>query len=114
MAFLIIPTTPGSPFQSQRVRLEGRDYNLNLAWNQRESAWYLSLYDSSLNPLVLGKKLIFRASYLLDLFDSHHSEEGVPPGIMFISDLTGSTATPGLDELGPDRRVQLIYRESTT
>ena len=32
-----IPTVPGVPYYVQRTRLDGREFNLRLAWNEREA-----------------------------------------------------------------------------
>lgn len=114
MAFLVIPTTPSVPRQRSKLTIEGRPYILELAWNQREARWYLSLFDELSTPLVVGMKLVFRARTALDLFQSHRWDPRVPRGALFLIDRLETNEPPGLGELGDGLRCQLIYRESTT
>ncbi len=110
MAVLLIPTTPSVPFQTSKVRLEGRDFVLELRWNQRESRWYLSIFDEASIPLLMGVKLV--ANW--ELLYAYRSEPGLPPGRLAAVDLTNDGSPPGFDELGVGKRVELTYVESTT
>lgn len=109
MATLIVPVAT-DPFQSFRVRLDGTDYLLSLAYNQREDRIYLSLADNEENPIVSGIKVI--ANYPL-LF-RHRFDTRIPPGDLFAFDTTSDGSPPGLGELGEGLRCQLTYMEATT
>lgn len=109
MATQTIPTTPGDPFYSQTTRLDGRDYVLHFAWNQREERWYLSIHDEEDAPIVQGLKLI--ANW--PLLRYYHSDSRVPPGEIIVVDATGDGSPPLLDELGPGKRCELTYTPAT-
>lgn len=105
MAVVLIPTTPGAPYHTQKTRLDGRDYVLQFAWNEREARWYLSLFDEEEQPLALGIKLV--ANWPLLRF--YRFDPRVPPGELMVVDLTGDGSPPGLDELGAGKRCELTY-----
>jgi hypothetical protein len=109
MSVLLIPTTPGEPFHSSKVRLEGRDFVFQMRWNQREERWYLSILEDDSTPILLGLKLI--ANW--ELLGPYRSDPRVPPGRLFAADLTNDHSPPGLDEIGVGKRVELTYIEST-
>jgi hypothetical protein len=109
MATLDIPVTP-DPFQSLRVRLDGVDYLLSLAYNQREDRIYLSLADDEENPIVSGIKVLANWPLLF----RHRYNPAIPPGELMAIDTTTDGSPPGLGELGAGLRVQLIYFEAAT
>jgi hypothetical protein len=106
----LVQTTPGVPFQSRKVRLEGRDFILQLAWNQREAGWYLSILDEEATPLVMGLKVLANWRMLRQYYNW---DPRVPPGEFVATDLTGGTEPPGLNELGVGLRCELTYFESS-
>jgi hypothetical protein len=110
MAVLIIPTTPGEPYYRQRTKLEGREYLLYFSYNQRIDRWYLSIFDELETPLLRGIKLICN----WPLLRHYRFDERLPPGEMYALSLDGNDEPPGFEELGPGRRVELVYRESGT
>jgi len=110
MATLTIPTTPGVPFYTQKTRLDGIDYILGFRHSQREDRWYLSIYDSEQNPILLGLKIV--ANW--PLLQAYRFNTLVPPGEIMAQDLTTDESPPGLNEMGAGKRVQLIYFEAGT
>ncbi len=108
MAVLLVPTTPGAPYHSQKTRLDGRDYVLRLAYNQREERWRLSILDEEEQPILIGLKLV--ANW--PLLRHYRFDPRLPPGEFFAMDLTGNGSPPTLDELGEGRRVELTYFEA--
>jgi hypothetical protein len=110
VATIAIPTVAGEPYYTQRTRLDGRDYNLHFAWNEREERWRLSIHDDEDVPLVRGLKLV--ANWPLLRF--YRFDPRVPPGELMVVDLTGSNEPPGLDDLGIGRRCELVYYATTT
>lgn len=110
MGALTIPTTPGVPFYTQKTRLDGVDYILGFRYSQREDRWYFSIYDSEEKPILLGLKLVTN----WPLLQAYRFNPLVPPGEIMAQSLTTDESPPGLDELGPNRRVQLIYFEKGT
>jgi hypothetical protein len=108
MATLLIPTTPGEPFHSSKVSLEGRDFVLWFRWNQREERWYLHIFDEASEPILMGLKLVSN----WDLLHHYRFDPRVPPGELVAADLTKDHSPAGLDELGIGKRVELTYYES--
>ena len=109
MSTLIIPVT-GDPFQTLKVRLDGSDYVLSLAYNQREDRWYLSIADDEETPILSGLKLVANFGLLF----RHRYNIAVPPGELMVTDTTADRSPPGLAELGEDKRCQLVYFEAAT
>ena len=108
MAILVIPTD-SDPYYSIRSRLDGKDYGLSFAWNDREERWYLSIYDDADNLLLAGIKLI--ANW--PLLRNYHADPNVPPGELMVVDQTRDGTPPGLKELGENARCVLCYQEVT-
>lgn len=91
-------------YYDQLVQLEGTEYLCQFLWADRESAWYLNIYDNNANPIALCIKLVVN-SPLLRRF---HTSASIPPGTLFLADMTGQgREIQTSDELGA--RCQLIY-----
>lgn len=108
MSSLIIPTTPGEPYYRQKTTLEGREYILGFSYNQRIERWYLSIYDETEAPLLLGLKLMTNRP----LLRHYRADTRLPPGELMAIASDGSTEPPTLNELGENKRVELVYLES--
>lgn len=92
---------------NQTMVLDGVRFRLETYTNVVDSSWYLDLYDSDGNALVLGIAL---AVGLDLLFPYRHLE--VPPGILFVSDQSGAPLTdPTLDSFNDEDHV-LYYQEA--
>lgn len=104
---VVIPVFPGEPLYQERIRLEGRDFILRFDWANRESRYYLSIFDQDESPLLLGVKVI--ANWGL-LAKQHHNAD-LPPGELVAVDLESGGVAPSLDDFGI--RVRLFYYEST-
>lgn len=109
MSLLIIPTTPGTPYFRQKTTLEGREFLLGFSYNQRIGRWYLSLYDETEAPLLLGLKLMTNRP----LLRHYRADTRLPPGELIAVASDGSHGPPAIDELGEGKRVELLYLEST-
>ena len=109
MAELLVPTSPGVHYYTQKTKLDGRDFVLRFAFNERESAWYLSILDEEETPLLLDLKLV--ANW--PLLRHYRYDPRFPPGELMAVDLTGDGAPPGIDELGEGKRVELKYFDTT-
>lgn len=92
------------PFYSMITNLDGTDYLFEFRYNQREDCWYfdLSLTDGTL--LVAGIKVVCNRPLLRKFVDTR-----LPPGTLIALSNTTDASPPGLEELGEDRRVTLIY-----
>lgn len=93
------------PYYRERTRLEGRDYILDFAYNEREERWYLSISDEDEVPIARGIKLIANWSLLFP----YRYDERTPPGELTVADLTTDGTPPTLLELGEGKRCELIY-----
>jgi hypothetical protein len=102
---LVIPVIAGRAYTRQRMNLDGRVYSLELAWNQYESSWHLSLFDAEDEPLVLGLRIV--ANW--PLLRYYKADPRLPPGEMFAQDLTGDGSPPAFDDFGQGKRVELTY-----
>jgi hypothetical protein len=110
MATKLIPNIPDTAYSRQRTRLDGRDYVLEFAYNEREDRWYLTILDDEETPLVCGLKLVTN----FPLLRRYKANPDVPPGELMAIDLTGNRAPPSFAELGEGRRVELTYFEAAT
>jgi hypothetical protein len=104
MANLLIPTL-ASPYYKQRTRLDGVDYNLRFAWNERIARWHLDIYDDADGIICAGLKLITNVS----LLRFYQWDPRMPPGDLRVMTLSPDESPPGLNELGEGLRCQLIY-----
>ena len=109
MAILTIPTTT-EPFQRMTVRLDGRDYVLELRFNQREQRWYLSIADDEGDAILSGLKL--QANW--PLLVRHRYDTRVPPGELLVAVTTPDRSPPTLEDLGEGKRCELTYYEQAT
>lgn len=103
---IAIPTTTGRPYYQQRTRLDGREYVLRFAWNQREARWYLTIADDEDTVLLAGRKLLSNWPLLRHY---HAADARLPPGELMVVDLTGDNVPPGLDDLAIGARCELTY-----
>lgn len=99
---VIIPLQNDLPFYTQQVELDGATYGLEVSWNFREEAWFLSLFDAQSNPIAVGSKAVVG----FPLF-SRCRDERKPQGVFTLQDTTGSQTDPAFVDLGA--RVQLYY-----
>lgn len=99
-----IPTLP-IPYYTQRTRLDGKDYNLHFAYNERMDRWSLDIFSDDDRPLVLGIRIV--ANWSLIRFYQYNKD--LPPGELMAIDLSGDGSPPGFNELGFDKRVVLTY-----
>lgn len=86
--------------------LEGSLYTFELYWNQRASAWFVSVADVDGQPIVSGRKVVLGAQLL-----GRAVRPAGPPGLLIAIDTSGASLEPGIADLGG--RVQLVYFDST-
>lgn len=97
--------THEDPYYQQRTRLEGRDYVLSFAYNQREERWCVSFSDEEGTPIASGIKLIANWS----LLHPYRYDSRMPPGQLTVSDISGDGSPPTQFELGEGKRCELLY-----
>lgn len=104
MAFVIIPTTTDVN-QLIPVTLDAVGYELQLLWNGRSKAWFLSIYNSAGDLLLGGIKAVVNYPLL-----RIHPDLELPAGELYFWDQSGAGTDPGRDEMGT--RVILVYKEA--
>lgn len=83
-----------SPFIKFTVTLDDRLFNFTVKWNEYAQCAFLWLYDSDMNPIVLGRALV---NGLLIRTDRRL----LPQDLRFVH-LNGETYEPDLDTIGED------------
>lgn len=101
MAGSVIPLTP-DPLFEQITTLDGTDYLLTFAYNERDGFWYLDVADQDGDPIALALKCVVDWNMLRRCTDPRK-----PAGILAFDDITSAGIDPGFDDLG--LRVQLVY-----
>lgn len=102
METVIIPTRGDIANYDQSIELDGTVFNLKFRYNDRDSAWYLSIHDVDNVPIRSGLKLIPNLALLRQLVS-----EGRPLGELVVVDTRAIPLPPSLAELGS--KVQLTY-----
>lgn len=93
----LIPTVPNYRVVST---LGGTNVLLDVRWNARDAAWYLSISTEDDVLIVANQKLVLGA-----LIGGRATSALFPRGYLIVSDLTGAGIDAGLDELGERIRV---------
>lgn len=97
-----VPLRSGIPSFTQRTSLDGVTFNLDFAWNERESAWYFAVADADGLPLRGGVRMVLNWPLLFSVADARR-----PGGELYLIDLDQTGVEAGLDDLGV--RVVLMY-----
>jgi len=105
MSAQLVPTLLDAEYWTQKTRLDGRDYVLHFAYNERLDRYYVSIHDDEDVPLVAGLKLVTN----FPLLRRYHWDERVPSGELMAMSLQTDVTPPRFGELGEGRRVELTY-----
>src|SRR5579859_5325596 len=107
MAAFILPllTDEAVPHYTFECELDGVTYSFDLAWNDRDGAWYMQIGDAQENLLVGSMRVV-----LGKIFAGRVQNPALPPGILVAKDTSGAEADPGLEDLGS--RVQIVYYDA--
>lgn len=97
-----------TPYYSQVVTLDGRDFVMDLRFNEREACWYLSLATSDGTDLCRGIKVVGNSPLLY----GRHADPRMPQGELLANISGPDTSPPGFSELGSGKRAELIYVEA--
>lgn len=103
MGLFKIPIPVDTPLFTVRAPLSGTDYVLRFDYSGRADRWYFGLYDASVSPIWIGRKVVVMYDVLRQC-----SLPSRPPGILFFL----GPAAPGFSDLG--RSVSLIYADNPT
>lgn len=104
MAFFEIPLPQDEPHITEQVILDGVTFTIECRWNERESSWYLSLYDVEGEPIMTDKKMVADWSLTYRLL---HDDR--PAGDLLVVDVSGTGVDPALSDIG--ERVILVYAD---
>jgi len=97
-----LPLIPSVPFYTFGVDLEDLTYLIEMRWNGRDLAWYMSIMEEDETPIRMGIKVV------LGTFLGRRSVNPLfPPGLLAAVDLTGQGQDATLDDLGT--RVVVYY-----
>lgn len=110
---VIVPASTELLDYEQTTTLDGRDYRVQVTYNQRADRWYLSLSDQDGAPIAMGLKIVAEVSLLRRISDARR-----PPGYLMCRDLQAnepdfvggeksSARDPGRVDLG--LRHQIVY-----
>lgn len=105
MAYSQIPTSQTLPYYTEQVSLEGETFILVFKWNNRESAWYLSIYTADNTPIQVGRKIVSNWTLLRRVVSPT-----APLGAIVAYDTTGQGDEPLFDTLGT--QAILLYVDS--
>lgn len=93
------------PSFTQRLVLDGSEYQFDWDWNERESRWYVEISDAEGSPIVRRLKVVTNWPLLRGEADSR-----IPPGLLMVIDTSGAAADPLYGEWGT--RWLLTYTEA--
>ncbi len=96
--------TGDDPFYSLTTTQDGVPYLLNFSFSQRESCWYVLLSTVDGDPIYGNVKLVCNWPLFAQCADSRK-----PPGVFEVISSTPDLSPPGLQDLLPGGRCQLIY-----
>ncbi len=97
-----VPLRTSIPAFTQRTSLDGVTFEFGFNWNERESAWYMSVADTDGLTLRDGVRMALSWPLLLSVADARR-----PGGELYLIDVDGTGVEAGLDDLGV--RAVLIY-----
>lgn len=106
MALKEIPLRPDLRNYAFETTLDGATYTLDLRWNIRASAWFMSIFDSEGVALIQGKKVVTGA-----VLNKPTLVTGTLPGEIMVLDFNDLGGSPGEDDLGI--RFSLFYLEAS-
>ena len=107
MNVLQIPIDAAFLSQTFQIELDATTYGMTINWLDRDSRWYLSLFDSLNNPLVQSIPLCLNVDLL-----GKYTEVAIPPGTLFIFDTSNLGLEPTISDFGT--RVHLLYKAATS
>lgn len=106
MSVFAVPLSPDQAHYVQRTALDGVSYVLDLRWNARAAAWYISIGRDDGTPILTS----LRASVLVPL-DGNSIDPALPPGLLIALDQTRKDLEAGRYDLGD--RVRLTYYDQS-
>jgi hypothetical protein len=105
MATRLLHTDPRARHYEYAVDLEGSTYVVELRWNVRAAAWFLSLFDAARAPIAVGRKVALGAD-----LRGRSADGRLPSGTLLALDTSGAGLDAAEGDLGA--RVLLAYVEA--
>jgi uncharacterized protein DUF6983 len=96
MIQLDLTPDPETPFFSLQTTIDGRDYDFDFAWNDRRSAWVLTMKTTA-GEILFASQVLRHGRNLL----SRCTSPNAPSGALFVWCNTPSDLSPpGVGDLG--------------
>lgn len=99
---IVLPFVPSVPFYRFATVINDQNYNLDVKWNARDSAWYFDISTETDTVIRRGIKVVLGA-YLGRVSTDPLFENGAIVAL----DTSGAQRDAGLDDIGT--RVQVLY-----
>lgn len=99
---IILPVIPSIPHYTFETVIDDVGYEFEMRWNGRDSAWYMSIFDSDNIVIILNAKVVLGA-YIGRRANNNLMYHGAFVAI----DTTKQGRDAGLDDLGT--RVEIRY-----
>lgn len=111
MTTTILQVPEDLPYSTQRLTLDGVDYEVSLSWNER-AGWFLGMTDTDGVVLFAPRRLALN----VDVLKAFRFDARCPPGLLFAYDLNETSVEAGYLDMvsGPSQydlrgRVALVY-----
>mgnify|MGYP006372454155 FL=1 len=105
----MLPTSKSKDddFYSFSQELDGIDYVFTFYWNERATAWFMSVALTDGTELLSGNKITTGTN----LFEWWVDQVNTFRGVLLVRDSSGTDADPGRYDLAPDGRCTIFYLE---
>lgn len=105
----MLPTSKSKDddFYSFSQELDGIDYVFTFYWNERATAWFMSVALTDGTELLSGNKVTTGTN----LFEWWVDQVNSFRGALLVRDSSGTDADPGRYDLAPDGRCTIYYLE---
>lgn len=100
-----LPLIPSNPNYRVGSQLGERQYLLDIRWNTRDEAWYLTVLSEEGDVIRSGLKLVLGA-----LVGVRVRDPDFPDGVFVVSDLSNTGLDAGLDDMGARVAVHFYTR----
>lgn len=101
MAFEL-PLTPSLAHYTFRATIDSSEYSFEFRWNGRDSAWYMSIYESDETPIISGVKVLIGV-----LLGRRGDHDLFKRGAFVVQDMANEDRDATFDDLGT--RVVVRY-----
>lgn len=107
MALRQLPIINAKLDQEFTTTLEGTAYTFRIKWNFRASRFVMDLLTEQGEPILEGVPMVVSWPLI-----GRFKDERLPPGEIFVLDITDTNSEPGEESLGTTHFV--MYADSTT